>query len=253
VESLGRDGRLSAVQRGFHEKLGAQCGYCTPGFIMASAGLLRRNPTPSENEIREALGIQHLPLHRLCEDHRGSAARRSLHASGLGHERGRDERGRAVAHSAPLPLWGGLGWGARPVSKHSTHRLRATPTRPSPQGGGRREGCHERGRADAQYRLLRADGRRPEKVSGAPNTPPTSRSSRARSPAASIAAPTAHAEIIDVDVSEALKLPGVKAIVTGAECDKTFGVLPIARSEHPLARDKVRYRGEPVAGHRRGR
>ena len=36
-------------------------------------------------------------------------------------------------------------------------------------------------------------------------------------------------------------------IVTGADCDKTFGVLPIARSEHPLARDRVRYRGEPVA------
>jgi 4-hydroxybenzoyl-CoA reductase subunit gamma len=56
VESLGRDGRLSAVQRGFHEKLGSQCGYCTPGFIMASAGLLRRNPKPSEPEIRAALG-----------------------------------------------------------------------------------------------------------------------------------------------------------------------------------------------------
>ena len=39
----------------------------------------------------------------------------------------------------------------------------------------------------------------------------------------------------------------MKAIVTGADCDKTFGVLPIARSEHPMARDKVRYRGEPVA------
>ena len=48
-------------------------------------------------------------------------------------------------------------------------------------------------------------------------------------------------------MSAALRLPGVKAIVTGADCDKTFGVLPIARSEHPLARDKVRYRGEPVA------
>jgi 4-hydroxybenzoyl-CoA reductase subunit gamma len=56
VESLGQDGRLSAVQRGFHEKLGSQCGYCTPGFIMASAGLLRRNPRPSEAEIRSALG-----------------------------------------------------------------------------------------------------------------------------------------------------------------------------------------------------
>ena len=49
-------GHLSAVQRGFHEKLGAQCGYCTPGFIMASAGLLRRNPRPTDDDIREALG-----------------------------------------------------------------------------------------------------------------------------------------------------------------------------------------------------
>src|SRR5215831_13250368 len=56
VEALGHDGRLSAVQRGFHEKLGSQCGYCTPGFIMASAGLLRRNPHPSEDDIRAALG-----------------------------------------------------------------------------------------------------------------------------------------------------------------------------------------------------
>jgi 4-hydroxybenzoyl-CoA reductase subunit gamma len=56
IESLGQDGQLSAVQRGFHEKLGSQCGYCTPGFIMASAGLLRRNPAPSEGEIKEALG-----------------------------------------------------------------------------------------------------------------------------------------------------------------------------------------------------
>ena len=56
IESLGHDGQLSAVQRGFHEKLGSQCGYCTPGFIMASAGLLRRNPRPTEDDIREALG-----------------------------------------------------------------------------------------------------------------------------------------------------------------------------------------------------
>ena len=56
VESLGENSGLSAVQRGFHEKLGSQCGYCTPGFVMASVGLLRRNPSPSEAEIIEALG-----------------------------------------------------------------------------------------------------------------------------------------------------------------------------------------------------
>lgn len=56
VESLGQGGVLSAVQRGFHDKLGSQCGYCTPGFVMASVGLLRRNPHPTEPEIRAALG-----------------------------------------------------------------------------------------------------------------------------------------------------------------------------------------------------
>jgi 4-hydroxybenzoyl-CoA reductase subunit alpha len=59
--------------------------------------------------------------------------------------------------------------------------------------------------------------------------------------------PFAHGEIIEVDISEAARLPGVKAIVTGADCDKTFGVLPVARTEHPLARERVRYMGEPVA------
>jgi 4-hydroxybenzoyl-CoA reductase subunit gamma len=55
VEGLGRDGALSAVQQGFHEKLGSQCGYCTPGFVMATEGLLRRNPDPSDEDIRAAL------------------------------------------------------------------------------------------------------------------------------------------------------------------------------------------------------
>jgi 4-hydroxybenzoyl-CoA reductase subunit alpha len=59
--------------------------------------------------------------------------------------------------------------------------------------------------------------------------------------------PYAHGEILEVDVTAAAQVPGVKAIITGADCDRTFGVLPIARSEHPLARDKVRYKGEPVA------
>jgi 4-hydroxybenzoyl-CoA reductase subunit gamma len=56
VEGLGTNGRMSPVQRGFHEKLGSQCGFCTPGMIMAAEGLLRRNPDPAEDEIRSALG-----------------------------------------------------------------------------------------------------------------------------------------------------------------------------------------------------
>jgi 4-hydroxybenzoyl-CoA reductase subunit gamma len=56
IEAQAADGRLSALQRAFHEKLGAQCGFCTPGMIMAAEALLRRCSQPSEDEIREALG-----------------------------------------------------------------------------------------------------------------------------------------------------------------------------------------------------
>jgi 4-hydroxybenzoyl-CoA reductase subunit gamma len=55
IESLSDASRLSALQRGFHEKLGAQCGFCTPGMIMAAEGLLRQNPNPSEEQIRQGL------------------------------------------------------------------------------------------------------------------------------------------------------------------------------------------------------
>ncbi len=56
IEGLSRNGRLAPIQQGFHEKLGAQCGFCTPGLIMASEGLLRSNPRPTEDDIRAALG-----------------------------------------------------------------------------------------------------------------------------------------------------------------------------------------------------
>ncbi|MFP6734534.1 MAG: 2Fe-2S iron-sulfur cluster-binding protein [Rhodospirillales bacterium] len=55
IESLDTRGRLSAIQRGFHEKLGAQCGFCTPGMVMAAEALLRENPAPSEGEIRRGM------------------------------------------------------------------------------------------------------------------------------------------------------------------------------------------------------
>ena len=55
LEGLSRQGRPGRLQQAFHEKLGTQCGFCTPGMIMASEALLCRNPTPDEDEIRAAL------------------------------------------------------------------------------------------------------------------------------------------------------------------------------------------------------
>ena len=68
IEGLAAQGELHPVQVGFWEHHGLQCGYCTPGMIMAAAQILERNPDPSEEEIRHGLegnlcrctGYQHI-------------------------------------------------------------------------------------------------------------------------------------------------------------------------------------------------
>ena len=59
--------------------------------------------------------------------------------------------------------------------------------------------------------------------------------------------PYAHAEIVNIDVSAARALPGVKAVITGDDCGAPFGILPISENEYPLAKEKLRYRGDAVA------
>jgi aerobic carbon-monoxide dehydrogenase small subunit len=55
VEGLAQDGQLHRVQEAFAETGAVQCGFCTPGLIVATADLLQRTPSPSEDEMREAL------------------------------------------------------------------------------------------------------------------------------------------------------------------------------------------------------
>jgi carbon-monoxide dehydrogenase small subunit len=55
IEGLAKDGKLHPLQEGFWEKHGLQCGFCTPGMILAAYQFLERNPSPSEAEIRHAL------------------------------------------------------------------------------------------------------------------------------------------------------------------------------------------------------
>jgi carbon-monoxide dehydrogenase small subunit len=55
IEGLSRDGELAPIQRAFVEEGAIQCGYCTPGMIMAAQALLLENPTPSQEEVRAAL------------------------------------------------------------------------------------------------------------------------------------------------------------------------------------------------------
>ena len=68
IEGLATDAQLHPLQEGFWEEHGLQCGFCTPGMIMAAVTLLQDNPTPSEREIREGIsgnlcrctGYQHI-------------------------------------------------------------------------------------------------------------------------------------------------------------------------------------------------
>jgi len=68
IEGLAANGNLHPVQEGFWEQHGLQCGYCTPGMIIAAAQMLDRNPDPSQEEIRHGLegnlcrctGYQHI-------------------------------------------------------------------------------------------------------------------------------------------------------------------------------------------------
>src|SRR6186997_800590 len=55
IEGMAKDGKLHAIQEGFWEKHGLQCGFCTPGMIMSAAQLIQRYPKPTEADIRHQL------------------------------------------------------------------------------------------------------------------------------------------------------------------------------------------------------
>ena len=188
IEGLATQGRLSRLQRAFHEKLGTQCGFCTPGMIMAAEALLRRNPTPSDDEIRTALSgnlcrcTGYVKIIESVQRGRGGDV---MTADPTQSAQARQRRG--------VPLIDGI--------EKVTGKARYTA---------------DLDHADALVgRILRS--------------------------------PVSHAEIVRLDVSKARALEGVVAVVTGDDCPHTYGVLPIAMNEYPLARDRVRYRGEPVA------
>ena len=72
IEGLPQDGQLHAVQRAWIENQVPQCGYCQPGFIMATVALLRENPRPSDGDIDDALS-------NICRCGTYSAIRRAVH------------------------------------------------------------------------------------------------------------------------------------------------------------------------------
>jgi aerobic carbon-monoxide dehydrogenase small subunit len=55
IEGMATDGQMHPIQEAFHRNHGLQCGYCTPGMIMAAASYLQENPDPTDEQVRESL------------------------------------------------------------------------------------------------------------------------------------------------------------------------------------------------------
>ncbi|MEZ5738574.1 MAG: 4-hydroxybenzoyl-CoA reductase subunit alpha [Burkholderiaceae bacterium] len=189
IEGLAVDGRMNRLQQAFHEKLGTQCGFCTPGMIMAAQALLRRNPTPDEAEIREALSgnlCRCTGYVKIIEAVQTACADNELAAVTL-------ERPREHTVGVAMPLIDGI--------EKVTGRARYTADLPLGEA--------------LIGRILRSR--------------------------------VAHASILRIDTTNARAIPGVRAVITGEDFSAPYGVIPIAQNEWPLARDRVRYRGEPLA------
>jgi 4-hydroxybenzoyl-CoA reductase subunit alpha len=195
VEGLARDGELSPVQKAFVNEGAIQCGYCTPGAVVAATALLEKNPDPTTDQIKEALS--------------GNLCRCTGYAGILRAVRNVDKyRGdHTPANETPKP----------PGRKHSTVGVSMPRVDAADKVTGRA--------------LYTDDIHLPNMVHGK-----------------ILGSPIAHGRLKRIDTSKARALPGVLAVITGADVtDTQYGVSPARYDEHVLAKDKVRHVGDEVA------
>ena len=158
IEGMGQEGALHPLQEAFWEHHGLQCGYCTPGMIMASADLLQRNPNPNEEEVREALAGN------LC---RCTGYHNIVKAVLRGLERHERHGGRALGRPADQAQGGpAADHGPRPLRRrHQRHRAAVGVVRPLARGA----------REDHLDRHVGREGAIPACTPSSPATTSTSR------------------------------------------------------------------------------
>jgi aerobic-type carbon monoxide dehydrogenase small subunit (CoxS/CutS family) len=189
IEGLDESGELTALQKAFVNEGGMQCGYCTPGTVLSASALLKKNPDPDLEEIKEAL------VGNLC---------------------------RCTGYTGIL----------RAIQNYRKYSEGDTETAETKQGG---VGT-SMPRVDAADKVTgrskyTADIYLPNMIHGK-----------------LLGSPIAHGLVKKIDVAKAKALPGVLAILTGADVtDTKHGVSPARYDEDVLAKDKVRHVGDPVA------
>jgi 4-hydroxybenzoyl-CoA reductase subunit alpha len=192
IEGLGLDGRPHPLQESFVARGAIQCGFCTPGMVMAAKALVDRNPEPSADDVKRALGGN------LC---RCGGYQRILDAVQRWQEHTDDQEPEVAAEEGDLRVVG-----------------RSVPRSDAPD--------KVTGRA-----VFTEDIQFPNLLHGRLLT-----------------SPHPHALIKSIDTSKAEALPGVKAVITGADVsDERYGVSPARYDEHVLAKDRVRFVGDEVA------
>ena len=127
VEGLAQpDGRLSILQDSFCEAHGLQCGYCTPGMLIAAQALLNANPRPTEDEIRDAIGGN------LCRCTGYQQIVERVVARGAAHGRGNDMTTRAAASPLRASAISAPNAGPRSIRASSPGAAAMPPTSPCP-------------------------------------------------------------------------------------------------------------------------
>jgi 4-hydroxybenzoyl-CoA reductase alpha subunit len=198
IEGLAEDGELHPLQKSFVKHGALQCGYCTPGTLMASKALVDRNPDPTADEIKEALSGN------LC---RCAAYPRIISAI----------QDRMSFVDVPLDTKPPLDDEREQKREHAVVSHSVT-----------RYDAPDKVTGRAKYT---ADLRLPDMIHGK-----------------ILGSPIAHGLIKSIDVSRARALPGVYAVLTGADVPDTYyGVSPARYDEQILAKDRVRYVGDEVA------
>ncbi|MEE9211379.1 MAG: molybdopterin cofactor-binding domain-containing protein, partial [Phycisphaeraceae bacterium] len=195
VEGLAQDGELTPLQRAFVREGAIQCGYCTPGMVLAASALIETNPDPAIDQIKDALAGN------LC---------------------------RCTGYHGIL----------RAVQRCKNYRddgicakKRDTVAKPKYESVG-----ISMPRVDAADKvtgraIYTADISLPNMIHGK-----------------ILGSAVAHGRIKQIDASKARALPGVLAVMTGADApDTMYGVSPARYDEHVLAKQMVRHVGDPVA------
>ncbi len=198
VEGLAENGELTPIQKSFVHEGGIQCGFCTPGMVLSATALLDKNPSPTTDQIKDALAGN------LCRCTGYTGIMRAVK--------------RCENHSRQP---------SAPPNAQSAIR--------NPQSAMQSVGV-SLPRVDAADKvtgraIYTADIALPNMVYGK-----------------ILGSPIAHGLIKSIDTSKAEAMPGVLAVITGADVpDTMYGVSPPRYDEYVLAKDKVRHVGDEVA------